>query len=214
MNSAQKIDGYAGLLREHVDDDPEAVEYLDIIATSNDDISEFIQSIRHIIDLTNNEPDLEPVDVVSALHEQAGIVRQESSAAVEIESPEAAHALAGPLLDRVFRNLFENAAEHNEEDVRLTVSVESDDDWVSVRVRDDGSGIPDAERGGLFEPPSSGDHGYGLYLTENLVTLYGGTLDLVETGPEGTTFLVRLPAVSTPEAYTPARKPVTPTRSA
>ena len=32
LNSAQKIDGYAGLLCECVDDGPEAVEYLDIIA--------------------------------------------------------------------------------------------------------------------------------------------------------------------------------------
>lgn len=214
LNSSQKIDGYTALLEDVVPEGSEAARHLQIIARSNDDIAEFVQSIRHIMDLTNHDPDLSPVDVVSVVDEQARGLRQELPASVQVDGPDEAYVLAGTLLDRVFRNLFENAVEHNETPVRITVSVDVGEEWVGVRVRDDGSGIPDADRAGLFEPPESGDHGYGLYLIGHLVELYGGTIELVETGPHGTEFLVRLPAVAAPERYSPARTPVSPTRSA
>jgi signal transduction histidine kinase len=213
LNGTQKIDGYTTLLREHVDSG-DAAEWLDIVSASNDDIAEFIQSIRHIMDITDHEPDLEPVDVAAVVVEEAGIVRQDGPAGIEVEGPDDAFVLAGDLVNRVFRNLFENAIEHNDGRVDISVTVETGEEWVSVWVRDDGSGIPESKRQRMFEPPQSGDHGYGLYLIDNLVELYGGTLDLVETGPEGTVFRVRLPAASSPETYSPAATPVSPTRSA
>jgi signal transduction histidine kinase len=166
------------------------------------------------MDITDHEPDLEPVDAVTVVEEEAAIVRQDGAARVTVEAPDSAFVLAGDLANRVFRNLFENAIEHNEGRVAISVTVEAGAEWVSVRVRDDGSGIPDSAQSALFEPPRSGDHGYGLYLVANLVELYGGTLDLVETGLEGTEFRVRMPAAASPEDYSPAPTPVSPTRSA
>jgi signal transduction histidine kinase len=216
LNGTQKIDGYTSLLREQVGDDTDTARWLEISSASNDDIAEFIQSIRQIMDITDHEPDLEPVDVVSVIEEEASLVQQDGPAQVDVEGPDSAFVLAGDLANRVFRNLFDNAIEHNDDDVEIGVTVETgeESEWVCVRVRDDGSGIPDSKCATVFEPPQSGDHGYGLYLVDNLVELYGGTLDLVETGPEGTEFLVRLPAVASPDDYSPAPRPVSPTRSA
>jgi len=59
--------------------------------------------------------------------------------------------------------------------------VSADDEWATVRIRDDGDGIPSATRETLFEPPESGDHGYGPFLTNHLVQVYGGRLALGET---------------------------------
>jgi signal transduction histidine kinase len=216
LNGTQKIDGYTSLLREQVGDDTDTARWLEIISASNDDIAEFIQSIRQIMDITDHEPDLEPVDVVAVIEEEASLVQQDGPAQVDVEGPDSAFVLAGDLANRVFRNLFDNAIEHNDDDVEIGVTVETgeESEWVCVRVRDDGSGIPDSKCATVFEPPQSGDHGYGLYLVDNLVELYGGTLDLVETGPDGTEFLVRLPAVASPDDYSPAPRPVSPTRSA
>jgi len=214
LNGTQKIIGYTALLREHVGEDSEAAKWLDIIDESNDDIAKFIQSIRHLMDITDHNPDLEPVDVVPIIDEQARLVTQDTTATADIDGPDSAFVLAGDLVARVFGNLFENAVEHNEGAIRITVTIETGEDWVSIRVRDTGSGIPETNRTRLFEPPESGDHGYGMYLVQNLVELYGGTLDLIETGPDGTEFRVRLPVASAPETYTPAAKPVPPTRSA
>ena len=70
------------------------------------------------------------------------------------------------------------------------------DTVVVVRVCDDGTGIPDVVRETLFDPPESGDHGYGLFLSQHLVELYGGRLELDASGPEGTVFRMRLEATT------------------
>jgi len=70
-------------------------------------------------------------------------------------------------------------------------------------VRDRGPGIPEAHRGVLFtrfgRVPGSrirAGHvgtGLGLYLSRQLAEAMGGTLDLEATGPQGSTFALRLP---------------------
>lgn len=193
LNEVTKINGYAGLLEDRFDVGGEDAGYLDIIRHSSDDIAVFIESIREILDATDHDPQLEPVDVVATVETELGWLRRSNrDATLERRGDEEAHALAGGLLDRVVVNLIENAIEHNSGHVSVSIEVAAGDQWTTLAVRDDGDGIPAAKRARLFEPPKSGDHGYGLFLTHNIVELYGGQLTVAETGPEGTTFLVQL----------------------
>jgi signal transduction histidine kinase len=80
--------------------------------------------------------------------------------------------------------------------VRLRTS--RDGDFAVVEVSDDGPGIPDEIRGRIFEPfitTKSAGKGSGLGL-ENAKRIverrHGGSLSYA-TGPDGTTFTVRLP---------------------
>jgi signal transduction histidine kinase len=192
LNEANKITGYAQLVSDRTDDDVTA-DYAGIVRRSSDEIAVFIESIRTILDSDEHSPELVPVDVMETLHREATeIERTYPETTVAVEGPASARILAGDLLDRVFRNLIENAIEHNRRGVTVGVSVESGDEWTRVRLRDDGTGIDDGERTNLFDPPESGDHGYGLFLTRNLVEVYGGRIELGETGPDGTEIMVRL----------------------
>jgi signal transduction histidine kinase len=192
LNEANKITGYAQLVSDRTDDDVTA-DYAGIVRRSSDEIAVFIESIRTILDSDEHSPELVPVDVMETLQREATeIERTYPETTVAVEGPASARILAGDLLDRVFRNLIENAIEHNRRGVTVGVSVESGDEWTRVRLRDDGTGIDDGERTNLFDPPESGDHGYGLFLTRNLVEVYGGRIELGETGPDGTEIMVRL----------------------
>ena len=192
LNEAQKIQTYSSLLRDRESLNGQRDEYLETIHHSGREIGTFIQSIRSILEDTDHDPDLEAVDIVSLLESEIERLRGTYDT-VEIEfGPDSASVLAGDLLGRVFHNLLENAIKHNDKDISITVTVDADDDWVTVRIRDDGTGIPESKRDALFKPPESGDHGYGLYLMKNLVEVYGGRLELADTGPEGTEFVVRL----------------------
>ena len=79
--------------------------------------------------------------------------------------------------------------------VRVTVSRENDD--CVIQIADDGPGIPPRLSESLFEPFVSGraseGAGLGLAISRELAASHGGALTLVETGPAGTTFALRLP---------------------
>ena len=195
LNEAQKITGCATLLRDRNSISGEEKDYLNTIRNSSMEIGTFVQSIRGVLDSSDYNPDREPQDIVTVLETEAEKIQQPNrDADIQVTGVDSAPVLVGEMLSRVFRNLIENAIEHNQGHVSVTLSIEEVGQWVEVSVRDDGSGIPPAKRNRLFEPPESGDHGYGLFLTKNLVQVYGGDIELVETGADGTVFLVRLAA--------------------
>jgi signal transduction histidine kinase len=194
LNEAQKINGYASLLDRETDVDSETAAHLTTIRDSSAEIAAFVESIRTILDASDYDPDLTPVDLRGVVDAEVEQVRRTNSRIdVEVRGDDAVRARAGDLCNRVFRNLLENAVEHNEGALRVSIDVSAEEEWATVRLRDDGDGIPPAARETLFEPPESGDHGYGLFLTNHLVQVYGGRLALGETGPDGTEFVVRFP---------------------
>ncbi|MFB6308086.1 MAG: sensor histidine kinase [Haloarculaceae archaeon] len=201
LNEIQKIRGFTTILDERLRLDGDERDYLDAIQQSSDEIAAFVGSIRTILDASDYDPDLETVDVAAVVESEVRQFRRmHAPATIVVTGPDSAPAVAGDLLNRVFRNLIENAIDHNARGTTITVDVTVDGEWVEVSIRDDGSGIPPERRDRLFDPPESGDHGYGLFLMRNLVDIYGGHLELVDTGPEGTEFLVRLPAADQPDA--------------
>jgi signal transduction histidine kinase len=94
----------------------------------------------------------------------------------------------------------------------ITISLEQRDQTSLIRVADNGPGVPERVQARMFQPFSGSGRpdgaGLGLAIARELAQAHGGDVALVETGPMGTTFEVRLPGV--PDAAGPtARKPRT-----
>lgn len=192
LNEANKISGYASLLRNRASLDDDMTDYLETVCHSSKEIEVFIQSIRTILDDEGFEPEFETIDLADELAAEVDHAeRTYPNGEIIVEEMDVA-VVAGEMLNRVFRNLFENAIEHNPGAVTITVSATVDDETVLVSVADDGDGIPEADRDELFEPPTTGDHGYGMFLTKNMVEMYNGTLRLADTGDDGTVFTIEL----------------------
>jgi signal transduction histidine kinase len=107
-------------------------------------------------------------------------------------------------LERVVGNLVDNATRHANTAVQL--SVQTSTDRVELRIRDDGPGIPVADRARIFQrfvrlqedrARASGGFGLGLAIVKELVGRYGGTIEVGDARP-GAVFIVRLPRHSTP----------------
>ncbi len=102
-------------------------------------------------------------------------------------------------LAQVLLNLGLNALDAIPESGTLRFETDLENDQVTVRVRDTGVGISDDARSHLFEPffstkdPGKGT-GLGLFVSKGIVETMGGVLELEKTGPEGTTFAIRLSA--------------------
>ncbi|MBI1949305.1 MAG: HAMP domain-containing histidine kinase [Deltaproteobacteria bacterium] len=106
----------------------------------------------------------------------------------------------GELLRLVLGNLVRNAWRHNARtDRRVSLAVAADDGVVRISVRDNGTGIDPAERARIFRPferaltPSRGS-GLGLALSREIAALHGGDVRLADSGPQGSTFVLELPA--------------------
>jgi signal transduction histidine kinase len=100
-------------------------------------------------------------------------------------------------------NLLNNAAKYTERGGRITLAVVSENDTVSVSVRDTGMGIPPEMLSRVFDMFTQLDHsiertqgglGIGLTLVKRLVEMHGGTIAAHSDGPDaGSEFVIQLP---------------------
>jgi signal transduction histidine kinase len=83
----------------------------------------------------------------------------------------------------------------------IAVRVEQRDQYVCILISDQGIGIRESARERIFQPyyrsldgaRAAEGIGIGLSIVQEIVILHGGTVELIRTGSEGSTFLVSLP---------------------
>lgn len=107
------------------------------------------------------------------------------------------------LFEWVFENLVRNAADAiDRPDGHVTFNVQEYRGHVVIDVVDNGRGIDPKIRKDIFRPGFSTKKrgwGLGLSLAKRIVEEYhGGKITIKESTPEGTTFRIRLHAVTTP----------------
>lgn len=112
-------------------------------------------------------------------------------------------------INQVIVNLLTNAAKYTPSGGRIVVTVALEGEWVALRVRDNGAGIPRHFLPSLFKPftqtpqaqaQSEGGLGLGLAIVRSIVVAHGGSVDARSEGEgRGSEFIVRLP-VSAPAA--------------
>lgn len=103
----------------------------------------------------------------------------------------------------ILNNLIENAIRYTPSGGSITVSTNLGANQVQVRVRDTGIGIPETERGNIFErfyragnaiTKENQGNGLGLYIARTIATDHGGDLDFkANTEGPGTTFILSFP---------------------
>jgi signal transduction histidine kinase len=155
--------------------------------------------------------DLGEVDLLGLAEEVASrIVDPRVPVRVEPPDPGAGRVLARaayPELVRAVTNLVDNAVRHAWTEVVVTVAAAGPD--AELTVRDDGDGIPEADRERVFQrftrlddarDRDRGGSGLGLAIARDLVRRCGGEMTLGDAAP-GLRAVIRVPRAS---AETPA----------
>ena len=130
------------------------------------------------------------------------------------------------LLARVLDNLVRNAVQYNRVGGHVAITAEVEDsagtDWTAahtvLRVTDTGHGIPDGDREKVFERffrversrnRRTGGAGLGLSIASEVVRLFGGTIRIAASTPDGTTVEVRMPGGRVTTTHSPHALPAT-----
>ncbi len=153
-------------------------------------------------------PDARPTPLLSALEAAAEEARLGGSVRLMAEVDATAQVMADPdQLHRILSNLMRNARQALEQNTpgaggEVRVSFVQEPAQAVLAIRDNGPGIPERAQERLFQPFAGssrpGGAGLGLAIARELAQAHGGDLVLAATGPEGTTFELRLPGIAPP----------------
>ena len=99
---------------------------------------------------------------------------------------------------QVFLNILDNAAKHGGEGGKIVAERACDQEYVTFRIRDYGPGVPEEELPLVKKKFYKGSSkargtGIGLAVSDEIVQLHGGTLELENAPGGGTMVTVRLP---------------------
>jgi signal transduction histidine kinase len=102
------------------------------------------------------------------------------------------------LLRQMVGNLLENAIRHGKPGGTVTATVTSSSRHVTIRVADDGPGIPEHEQARIFHRfvrlnARTPGAGLGLPIARWIAEAHGGRLVLESSGPAGSSFVASLP---------------------
>lgn len=107
-------------------------------------------------------------------------------------------------IERVILNLLSNAVKFTNYNGNIFVFMDADDDYVTIRIKDDGVGISEEVQEEIFKRFVQEDKsfnrkkegsGIGLALVKSLVELHGGQVYLEKGIEKGSEFVVKLPNV-------------------
>ncbi len=134
------------------------------------------------------------VDVLAS--ERGVTIRAESSGDVPLRGDES-------LLRRMLLNVVQNAVTHTRSGGVVTVQVAPSGRQVAIRVRDEGQEIPVSDRQRIFDrfvqldaARRGAGAGLGLPIARWIAEAHGGWLELEDSRPTGSTFVIGLPITS------------------
>jgi len=199
-NDLQMVFSYVDLLEGEIEGE-DATTYLRKIEESARNAVGLTETARDLAAaMEGTETPLEPIDLRSMLLGEVEDLRGTyDGATVTVDgSVPAVTVAADEMLDSVFRNLLQNAVQHNDTgEPTVEVRAERAGDTVTVAVADDGPGVPAEATESIFgkgeKGLESGGTGMGLYLVRTLVDRYGGEVTVADNEPRGAVFTVSLP---------------------
>ncbi len=174
---------------------PKVAKHLDRIGTEVDRSNNII---HHLLDLARDRPPhLQRVALRSVVDSALEAIELLKGVAVTTEFPDDLEADVDPdQLRQVLLNLFSNASQAMNGGGRIRVLGERlPDGTVTIRVGDDGPGIPAEVRHRVFEAlftTRERGTGLGLALCRRILEAHGGTIE-VETMDSGASILLTLP---------------------
>jgi signal transduction histidine kinase len=187
--------------------DFEAAEGRQVAATINRESERLTRLVENVLDAARIEAGRlpthpRPLDLHVVVQEAIGVLQGRAGPRFRVDLPaDLPPVLADPdRLRQVLDNLLSNAVKYGPPDGEVSVRARREGDSVRVSVADRGPGIPAQHLPHLFDrfhrvggDGGPGGTGLGLFITNSLVELMGGQLQVSSRLGRGSTFSFTLP---------------------
>lgn len=104
-------------------------------------------------------------------------------------------------LSQVILNMLVNGSQAIEGFGEITVSTQREDQWIVIRIQDNGVGISEEKMGKIFDPFFTTKEvgvgtGLGLSISAGIIKQHNGSIDVDSEVGKGTCFILRIPIIS------------------
>jgi PAS domain S-box-containing protein len=215
-NPLTTISGYAELVQEGALAGDDAAQAMRPIIKAVQRLTDLANDTLALARLERNDLDIEMNALEYRSLVSAVVAQHRDERPINFDVPESSLQGVGdaPRLRQVFENLLSNAIKYSPSGAAIDVALGSDERFMSFTVADRGIGIPDDEKGYVFERFARASNaqsskisgtGFGLYLVRAIVEQHGGTVTVHDREGGGTVFTVRIPRrVQAQSELTPA----------
>ncbi len=181
--------------------DEERTQLSEAIVAGGERLSRLVENLLDMsrLEAGKAEPHREPVDLAEVLDAAREATAQPGVVSLALERDLPMVEADAAQLERAFANLLENAVRHGGGRPVLVKSVLVGDK-ITVRVVDQGPGIPQSEWQRIFEPfqrgaagGAGGGTGLGLAIAKGFVEANGGEIAVESLPGQGSSFVVSMP---------------------
>ncbi|AVM51226.1 PAS domain-containing sensor histidine kinase [Capnocytophaga sp. oral taxon 878] len=178
-------------------------------AQTTEDTNEFCESLIQQIDILSNistafsaltnmpAKNDEELNFVAVIKRTLDIFN-DNTIQFNYSQPEIIAVFDKDQLGRVVTNLVKNAiqATENESAPQIEVALTKDEQYITLKVTDNGIGIAEADHHKIFEPKfttKTSGSGLGLAMVKNIILSYNGNISFTSELGKGSEFVVQIP---------------------
>ena len=208
--------GWGRMLEKGKLDEPTTEKAINTIVRNAESQNRLIEDLLDVSRIISGKLRLEvitikPINIVESALETVRPAAEAKGIKLEVKSGgDISHISGDPnRLQQVIWNLLSNAIKFTPNDGRVTLEIERSDDFVELRVRDTGVGIKEEFLPHVFDRFRQADAssirkfgglGLGLAIVRHITEMHGGTVEVFSEGEgKGSTFIVKLPLIPSPE---------------
>lgn len=198
------IRGFAKMIREHNLSREETDEYLDIIIAESDRLVDLSANVLNLSKVENQTilTNAAEFNVSEQMRRVIVLLEnrwEEKNLFINLNCNEVYINGNEEMLRQVWINLIDNAIKFADRGSEITVTILEEQEYAAVRITDRGEIIKPETLGRIFDKFYQGDtshgakgNGLGLAVAAKIVALHKGSISVVRSDEEQTTFEVRL----------------------
>ncbi len=200
------ISGFAKMLKNTNLSEKEKEEYLDIIISESERLSQLSTNVLTLTKL-NNQPvvtNVSEFNVTEQIRRAVILLEQkwsEKNLTINFDCSEYNIQGNEEQLSQIWINLLDNAIKHSPYDSEITVTIEKKSHTLFFRFTDRGKGMDEETQKHAFDrffqadiSHKSSGYGIGLAICKKICELHNGDIKIQKSDEKGTVFEVSLPA--------------------